>query len=132
MLFFYLVLQISLTNTFFWDTSKIKNEAIYLNLRKVANIAEVIINGMNCGIAWTDPFRVDITKAVHQGENELTIQVVNTWKNRLIEEHHLPEDKRITHTNAPYRLNGQPLLEAEINRPGINGNFEKVTTVSIS
>jgi hypothetical protein len=101
----------SYTNTFFWDTSKIKNKPIYLNLGKVANIGEVMINGVNCGIAWTDPFRVDITKAVHQGENQLTIEVVNTWRNRLIGDHQLPEDKRITHTNAPYRLSGRPLLE---------------------
>jgi hypothetical protein len=105
------------TKTFFWDTSKIKNKSIYLNLSKVANMAEVIINGMNCGIAWTDPFRVNITKALHQGKNELSIEVVNTWRNRLIGDHHLPEDKRITHTNAPYRLNGQPLLEAGLIGP---------------
>jgi len=67
---------------------------------------------VNCGIAWTDPFRVDITKAVHQGENQLTIEVVNTWRNRLIGDHSLSEAKRITHTNAPYRLNNRPLLEA--------------------
>src|SRR6185312_12022159 len=107
----------SYTNTFFWDTSKIKNKPIYLNLGKVANIAEVIINGMNCGIAWTDPLRVDITKALHQGRNDLTIDVVNTWRNRLIGDDHLPEDKRITHTNAPYRLNKTPLLEAGLMGP---------------
>jgi hypothetical protein len=105
------------TKTFSWDTSKIKSKEIWLNVGKVANIAEVMINGINCGITWTDPFRVNITKALHQGENELSIEVVNTWRNRLIGDHHLPEDKRITHTNAPYRLNGQPLLEAGLMGP---------------
>ena len=105
------------TKTFSWDTSKIKNTQIWLNVGKVANIAEVMINGMSCGIAWTDPFRVNITKALHQGKNELSIEVVNTWRNRLIGDHHLPEDKWITHTNAPYRLNGQPLLEAGLIGP---------------
>jgi hypothetical protein len=105
------------TKTFSWDTSKIKNTQVWLNVGKVANIAEVMINGIDCGITWTDPFRVNITKALHRGENELSIEVVNTWRNRLIGDHHLPEDKRITHTNAPYRLNGQPLLEAGLIGP---------------
>jgi hypothetical protein len=60
---------------------------------------------------------VNITKALHQGENELSIEVVDTWRNRLIGDHHLPEDNRITHTNGPYRLNGQPLLEAGLMGP---------------
>jgi hypothetical protein len=107
----------SYINTFFWDTSKMKNKQVWLNVGKVANIAEVIINGVNCGIAWTDPFLVDITKALHKGKNEVTVKVVNTWRNRLIGDHHLPEAKRITDTNAPYRLNGQPLLEAGLIGP---------------
>ncbi len=107
----------SYTHKFSWDTSKIKNKPIYLNLGKVANIAEVMINGVNCGIAWTHPFRVNITKAVRQGENQLTIEVANTWRNRLIGDHALPEDKRITHTNAPYRLNERPLLKAGLMGP---------------
>jgi hypothetical protein len=60
---------------------------------------------------------VNITNALHQGKNELSIEVVNTWRNRLIGDHHLPEDKRFTHTNAPYRLNGRPLLEAGLIGP---------------
>lgn len=107
----------SYANTFFWDTSKIKNKRIWINLGKVANMAEVIVNGVNCGVAWTDPFRVDITKALHQGKNELTIEVVNTWRNRLMGDHHLPQAERITHTNAPYRMSGRPLLEAGLMGP---------------
>jgi len=105
------------TKTFTWDNTKIKKEKIWLNIGKVANIAKVIINGVDCGIAWTDPFRVDITKALREGENKLIIEVTNTWANRLTGDQRLPEDERITSTNAPYRLKGQSLLEAGLIGP---------------
>jgi hypothetical protein len=88
-----------------------------LNVGKVANIAEVFVNGVNCGIAWTAPYRVDITKALKQGNNQLKIEVTNTWANRIMGDQRLPEDKRITKTNAPYRLEGKPLLEAGLLGP---------------
>jgi hypothetical protein len=103
--------------TFTWDSTKSKNGRIWLNIGKVADIAQVIINGTDCGIAWTNPFRIDITKALRDGENELTIKVTNTWRNRLIGDHRLPEEKRATHTNAPYRLNDEPLLKAGLTGP---------------
>jgi hypothetical protein len=61
---------------------------------------------------WTAPYRVDITKALKRGINELNIEVTNTWANRLIGDERLPADKRITWTTAPYRLQGKPLLPA--------------------
>ena len=105
------------SKTFLWDTSKIKKGRIWLNVGHVANIAQVIINGVDCGIAWTNPFRVDITKALREGENEVVIKVTNTWRNRLIYDHSLPADKRITHTNATYRLTSRPLLQAGLVGP---------------
>ncbi len=104
------------TQRFQWNGTKIKDR-LYLDLGKVANIAEVKLNGIPCGIAWTYPYRVDITKAIKQGSNELTIEVTNTWANRMIGDHRLPEEKRITRTTAPYRLEGKPLLEAGLLGP---------------
>jgi hypothetical protein len=57
----------------------------------VANIAEVIVNGISCGIAWTPPYTVDISKALKQGKNEITIRVSNTWANRMIGDHTMKE-----------------------------------------
>lgn len=105
------------TKTFIWHKRESNSGRVWLNLGKVADIAEVIINGVNCGIAWTDPFKVDITEALREGQNEITIRITNTWRNRLIGDHNLPEDKRITHTNAPYRLVGQPLQEGGLIGP---------------
>jgi hypothetical protein len=90
---------------------------LYLDLGKVANMAEVYVNGINCGTAWTYPYRVNISKAVKSGENKLVIKVTNTWANRLMGDHALPENKRITWTNAPYRLEGRQLLPAGLLSP---------------
>jgi hypothetical protein len=90
---------------------------LYLDLGKVANLVEVYVNGINCGTAWTYPYRVNISKAVKSGENKLIIKVTNTWANRLMGDHALPENKRITWTNAPYRLEGRSLLPAGLLSP---------------
>jgi len=50
----------------------------------VANIAEIKLNGISCGVAWTSPYRVEITRALRHGENKLAIGVTNTWANRII------------------------------------------------
>ncbi|MDB5148646.1 MAG: DNA-binding protein, partial [Mucilaginibacter sp.] len=90
---------------------------LYLDLGKVANLAEVYLNGINCGTAWTFPYRVNISKAVKSGQNNVVIKVTNTWANRLMGDHTLPEAKRITWTNAPYRLEGRSLLPAGLLSP---------------
>ncbi|MEA5460385.1 glycosyl hydrolase [Arcicella sp. LKC2W] len=81
----------------------------WLDLGEVANIASINVNGINCGIAWTAPYRVEITKAIREGENKLRIEVSNTWANRLIGDHKLPENQRITKTTAPFRLTEKAL-----------------------
>lgn len=92
---------------FHWDG---KVPATWLELEEIANIASIKVNGKACGTLWTYPYRVNIAKAVKAGDNTLEIIVSNTWANRLIGDQSLPENKRITHTTAPYRLGKQPPL----------------------
>lgn len=84
-------------------------ERLWLDLGRVANIARITLNGVDCGVAWTSPYWVEVTKAIEKGNNELTIEVTNTWANRLVGDHFLPENKRITRTTAPYHLDGKLL-----------------------
>lgn len=90
---------------------------VWLNVGKVNNIAEVFINGISCGVAWTAPYRVNITKALKQGSNTFSIHVSNTWANRIIGDLKLPPEKRITKTIAPLKLEGKPLLPAGLLGP---------------
>ncbi|GAB3996909.1 glycosyl hydrolase [Spirosoma daeguense] len=103
------------TNTFTWSGAT--SEQIWLDLGRIANIANVTLNGHSCGTVWTAPYRIDITKFLKSGQNQLTINVSNTWANRLIGDQFLPETKRITRTTAPFRLQGKPLLEAGLLGP---------------
>lgn len=68
--------------------------SVFLNFGKVEVLARVKVNGKDCGIAWKPPYRVDITSAARVGKNEMEIEVVNLWSNRMIGDEQLPEDSR--------------------------------------
>ncbi|PTN09530.1 glycosyl hydrolase [Mangrovibacterium marinum] len=99
--------------TFNWDGD---TTGLWLDFGKVCDVAEVSLNDSEPVVLWTAPYRL-ATKGLEKGENRLTIKVSNTWNNRLIGDHRLPEDQRITWTTAPYRLEGQPLLPAGLLGP---------------
>ncbi len=82
-----------------------KTLAIELGQVKDVGIARVKLNGTNLGVVWRPPFRVDITQAIKSGENKLEVMVVNSWRNRLIGDRALPEDKRFARTNISVKKN---------------------------
>jgi hypothetical protein len=75
-----------------FELAKLEPSEFFLDLGKVEVIARVKLNGRDCGIAWKPPYRVDISSAAKIGKNELEIQVVNLWTNRMIGDEHLPDD----------------------------------------
>jgi len=81
---------------------------VYIDLGVVDNIATVFVNGVECGTVWTGN-RVDVTKAVRPGKNQLKIMVTNTWANRLTGDQRLPEGKRSTWTTSPWKGDGRLL-----------------------
>ncbi|TMI64572.1 MAG: DNA-binding protein [Bacteroidetes bacterium] len=99
--------------TFVIDKNEL-DKRVFVELDSIYNIATVRVNGMDCGTLWTEPYELNITKAIKQGENKIEIEVTNTWHNRLIGDNLLPPDKRITWTTAPFRLKDKPLLPAGI------------------
>lgn len=82
-------------NTFNLDKIT-ENEKISIDLGALTAMAKVTVNGKYAGGVWTAPYRLDITELVKQGENQLKIEVVNTWVNRVIGDMKLPEKERKT------------------------------------
>lgn len=72
--------------------SDLATRPLFLDLGKVAVIAQVSLNGKDLGTLWKPPFLVDITGAAKAGDNVLEIKTVNLWANRLIGDENLPED----------------------------------------
>ncbi len=72
-----------------------------LDLGRVEDVgvARVILNDQDLGILWTKPFRVDISAAARPGANRLTVQVINSWRNRLIGDRRLPAGQARSNTN---------------------------------
>lgn len=72
------------------------NKKITIDLGELTAMAKVTVNGNYAGGVWTAPYRLDITDFAKVGENELKIEVVNTWVNRVIGDMKLPKDERQT------------------------------------
>jgi hypothetical protein len=72
----------------------------YLDLGAVKNLAHVRLNGKDLGIVWTAPWRVALGKALRARGNQLEIEIVNLWPNRLIGDGALPKEHRLTKTNV--------------------------------
>lgn len=80
-----------------FDLSKIPSvEKVIIDLGAFTAMAKVNVNGTYAGGVWTKPYQLDISKLVKQGTNELQVEIVNTWVNRLIGDSKLPVDQRPT------------------------------------
>jgi hypothetical protein len=90
---------------------------ILLDLGQVHELATVKLNGQDLGVAWTKPARVDITSAVKARGNEIQIEIVNLWPNRLIEDSFLPADRQLTRTNIHRFTKASTLLPSGLIGP---------------
>ncbi len=72
------------------------NESFIIDLGNLTAMAKIYVNDQYAGGVWTPPYQLDVTNFIRTGENELKIEVVNTWVNRLIGDLKLPEEQRQT------------------------------------
>lgn len=77
-----------------------REETVFLNIGHINGMAKIKINGQDVGSVWTAPWRVDVSKAIKQGNNNVEIEVVNTWTNRLIGDSKLEAKDRLTRTDV--------------------------------
>ena len=105
-----------------------------IDLGDVRELAEVFVNGRSAGIIWKPPFRTDITELLKPGNNELKIEVLNLWINRLSGDMNLPDDQKFTRTNI--RSDGStPKVKAEpwhIETSGLLGPVRLIPSLIVS
>lgn len=88
-----------------------------LDLGKVCNIASVRLNGVSLGTAWHHPFRIDLTPALKEGENNLEIEVSNLWPNRIIGELRGAGNGNTSGTPRPFFKADDTLLPSGLTSP---------------
>jgi len=78
---------------------------LFLDLGDVQDVgvARVRLNGQDLGIVWAPPFRVPVSRVLKPTGNQLEIEVVNSWRNRLIGDRTKPKEQRLTNTNVTVR-----------------------------
>lgn len=103
--------------SFFWKGNVKGEETVWLDLGKVCDVAAVHVNGVDCGTVWIAPFKVDITKALKKGTNQLTLEVTNTWANALLGVDEGKAPFANIWTNAQYRRKEKTLLPAGLLGP---------------
>lgn len=74
---------------------------VILDLGEVSRACRISINGRNAGTLWRAPWRLPITGLLKDGKNSITIEVVNSWYNRIVADQALPISERTTWTSWP-------------------------------
>ena len=98
-----------------------KTGRLFLDLGEIKDVAEVRLNGKKLGILWCYPWRIEITDAVKPTGNQLEVDVINLWANRVIGDLNQPKEKRFTKTHDGFRFDfltaKMPLLKSGLLGP---------------
>ncbi|HOI48183.1 MAG TPA: glycosyl hydrolase [Prolixibacteraceae bacterium] len=86
--------------TFELSRRDLNGNRLLIDLGNVKEMASVKINGQKLQVLWSTPFRFDLTPYLKAGINNLEVEVVNMWVNRLIGDGKLSESERMTRTNV--------------------------------
>jgi hypothetical protein len=66
-----------------FNLAQVPEGKTYLDLGVVHDMARVKLNGKDLAVVWCAPWRVEVTGAIKAGANQLEIEVVNRWPNRM-------------------------------------------------
>ncbi len=93
-----------------------KNKTVFLDLGQVQEVAEVRINGAAVGVAWMQPYRIDVSGKLKSGKNKIQIVVANSLWNYaagMDEPNPIPEDLQAHYgTTWKQNYNGWSSLQA--------------------
>jgi hypothetical protein len=103
--------------TFNLMSAPAKGARLLLDLGELHEVAAVRLNGVDLGVVWTKPARVEFTGVLKATGNDLEITVVNLWPNRLIGDEGLPKESRLTETNIHKFSSSTPLLPSGLIGP---------------
>jgi len=98
-------------------TFKAPAGATVLDLGDVRELASVKLNGKALGTVWATPFQLDVKGLLKAEGNELEIEVVNLWSNRVIGDEARPVAERYTKTNIRSLLPTTPLMPSGLLGP---------------
>jgi hypothetical protein len=65
--------------------------SLFLDLGTVHDMARVTLNGKDLGIVWCAPWSVDIGDSLKPKGNQLEIEIVNRWPNRMFGDRQAPD-----------------------------------------
>ena len=84
------------------DAKLVSSGQVFLDLGEVKDIgiAKVTLNGKDLGILWAPPLRVSVAGLLKAKNNQLQVEVTNTWRNRLVGDRGKPQNERFTKTNV--------------------------------
>ncbi len=103
-----------------------ENTRLFLDLGDIKNLARVRLNGNDLGVVWKPPYRVEISPAAVPGDNQLEVELTNTWHNRLVRDAGLQENDRQT-----WLLGSGPSADATLELAGLLGPVRIVTEVRV-
>ena len=102
--------------------TKLPVKHVYVDLGKVMVMAKLRINGKDAGGVWTPPYRLDVSSLLKKGYNDIEVEVVNCWHNRLIGEKSLPASECFTKQSVTYLK-----ADTELQPSGLLGPVEIVS-----
>ena len=82
------------TRTFDLPKGQVLSDSLTIDLGKAYEMARVTLNGVELGITWTAPWQVPVGDALQAKDNVLTVEVANSWENRLIGDN-TPDDSNV-------------------------------------